>query len=286
MNKHAVISRIGKDSCFSSWLNLEYSKRNWDLYLVFYDNESFKKFTPEDGVKKFYIKGGKLTGIHSFLKNENILDNYNFFWIPDDDIEIDSESINEMFNLMIAHNIEVGQPSLTIDSYFTYLLLIQNTSFKIRYSNFVEIMAPCLKKNVLEKCLSDFEEAFTGFGIDFLWSHYAEEKEDNIAIFDSISMKHTRPVGGPIYKELKKNNLDQMEELRSIFKKYNQKQIRPFAYKAIDSNDIIQENRFILGYRTIIYFLKNFKMFLDRRKLLNKIFKLAKYYFIYRIKVK
>ena len=99
-------------------------------------------------------------------------------------------------------------------------------------------------------------------------------------------MKHTRPVGGPIYKELQKNNLDHMEELRSIFKKYNQKQIRPFAYKAIDSNDIIQENRFILGFRTIIYFIKNFKIFLDRIKLLNKIFKLAKYYFIYRIKVK
>ena len=58
---------------------------------------------------------------------------------------------------MNEHNLFVAQPSLTKDSFYTFLLLIQNEDFILRYSNFIEVMAPCITKKVLQEALEDFK---------------------------------------------------------------------------------------------------------------------------------
>lgn len=283
--KFAVLSRTGKSSLHSNWVNEDYSKRSWDLFLIFFDREAYENFKTEEGVSKDYVKGGKFTGIYKFLEKNNILEKYDYFWIADDDLLIDSKSINKIFELMEQYNFSVGQPALSKDSYYTWLILIQNNTFKVRYSNFVEIMAPCISQKVLKNCLCDFKNAHTGLGIDQLWKMYSNNEKDKIVILDEVSIKHTRPVGGPIYSKLKKNNINKFEEFNTLLNKYNKKKIKPIVYKAIMKDGSIIKNKYILGFLHIKEYFLNRNEFIDKKLTLNKLLRLFKYYFIYLIKI-
>ena len=106
MRSNVVISRNGNNSLHQHWLSNDYANRNWDLILLFYDRKAFENFHTSEGVSKFYIEGGKWTSIYKFFFN-NKLEEYNYYWFPDDDLEIDSISINKLFQAMDEHNLFV-----------------------------------------------------------------------------------------------------------------------------------------------------------------------------------
>ena len=284
MRSNVVISRNGNNSLHQHWLSNNYADRNWDLILLFYDRKAFENFHTSEGVSKFYIEGGKWTSIYKFFLNNNKLEAYNYYWFPDDDLEIDSISINKLFQAMDEHNLFVAQPSLTKDSFYTFLLLIQNEAFILRYSNFIEVMAPCLNREVLQKALEDFKECESGVGLDHLWGNYFNYELKKMAILDEISMKHTRPIGGPLYDYLRSKNIDHMDELRKLLKKYSQRPIRPYVYEALSKTNKIVKNKYLLGYLHLKEYYSKRNEFNDLKLTLKKLLRLFKYYFIYFIK--
>ena len=90
--------------------------------------------------------------------------------------------------------------------------------------------APCItKEEVLQGALEDFkEECESGIGLDHLWGNYFNYELKKMAILDEISMKHTRPVGGPLYDYLRNKNIDHMDELRKLLKVFSGQQGRTF----------------------------------------------------------
>ena len=284
MRSNVVISRNGKDSLHQYWISKNYIDRNWDLILLFYERKAFDNFNTSEGVSKFYIEGGKWTSIYNFLLSSNALNTYDYYWFPDDDLEIDSISINKMFQIMNKHNLFVAQPSLTKDSFYTFLLLIQNEDFILRYSNFIEVMAPCITKKVLQGALEDFKECESGIGLDHLWGNYFNYELKKMAILDEISMKHTRPVGGPLYDYLRSKNIDHMDELRKLLKKYSQRPIRPYVYEGLSKRNQTVKNKFLLGYLHLKEYYSKRNEFNDPKHTLKKLLRLFKYYFIYFIK--
>jgi hypothetical protein len=72
----------------------------------------------------------------------------------------------------------------------------------------VEIMVPLVSRAILKKTLPMIERTRSGFGMDFVWPKMAAEISGEAtrssAVIDSVSVRHTRPVGGSLHKMMQK----------------------------------------------------------------------------------
>ena len=190
--KNLVVVRAGKNSLHPAWLESS-AERSWDLIVSVYDPEA--QFAPCEDVTIVIQRGGKWDGIYKLFADGELLSRYEYIWLPDDDIAARKKDINATFEMMRQHNLEVAQPALTRDSYFTHFLCMQCPGFTLRYSNFVEIMVPCVSARLLSQALEDFRLSESGFGMDFIWTRLSENPRYKAAILDAVSVRHTRPVG-------------------------------------------------------------------------------------------
>lgn len=210
LRKNCVISAVGKNSLHKHWLeNCE--NRSFDLHLIVYD-DSFSEFY-NDADFLYLKKGYKLKLVYDYLMNHpNYLKHYSYFFIPDDDIMTDAQSINRLFHLMEQYSLKIAQPALK-DSYFTYPVTLQEHPFILRYTNFVEMMLPCFSREALEKVIYTFKENESGWGTEFHWPLLIDSKDKDMAILDAVPMIHTQPV--------KRGRTENEKELNAYLKKYH-----------------------------------------------------------------
>jgi len=146
---------------------------------------------------------------------------YEYVFMPDDDLECDADSINVFFDLCRAFNLVLAQPSLTIDSFVSHAITLHNPDCIIRTTNYVEIMAPCFHHSALERCMPTFGENLSGWGLCILWPHLLADCPTQIGIVDAVQFKHTRPVYGPNYDHLRTSGVEPVEELEALLRKYS-----------------------------------------------------------------
>ena len=94
--KNVIISRNGPTSLHKEWLKNSDTK-NWDLILLFYDEDSYGRAQIQEG-KSFFYPGGKWEAYYNFFQDyPEILNDYDYFWFTDDDISLQGNKINKMF---------------------------------------------------------------------------------------------------------------------------------------------------------------------------------------------
>lgn len=192
MRRNLVIVRAGDNSLHTAWL-VEEPARNWDIIVSYYGDDP--NLYRDKGQRRIDEKGPKWPPLHRLvgtLKNE--ITAYDYVWFPDDDLVCDAASINRFFDICHEFSLELCQPSLTLDSIAGHIITLTNKSFRLRYTNFVEIMAPCFSKAFLEKCWPSFTRNTSGWGLDFLWPTWASDPS-KIAVIDEVSVRHTRARG-------------------------------------------------------------------------------------------
>lgn len=193
-----VVLRAGARSLHPDWLDLPYAERSWDLLISYFDEAAFAAHEPQPGVEAVLVKGGKWNGIHKTLADLPEHRRYSHVWLPDDDIATNGNAINRMFDEAVTFGLAVCQPALTPQSYFSHFLFMQCDTFRLRYSNYVEIMVPCLRADLLAQALPLFENTMSGYGLDYLWCRMAGAGPYKAAILDSVAVHHTRPVGSSL----------------------------------------------------------------------------------------
>jgi hypothetical protein len=165
----------------------------FDLAVCYYGDDT-KVFS--DCALRYAVKGGKWDGLHAFFgANPRLIEEYDWFWLPDDDIATTTASINRLFDLTEKHALHLSQPSLTWDSYYSHLITLHNPRFELRWTNFVEIMAPVFSADFLRGLLPVFPGRRFGSGLDYLWSRWMPEPYGRTAVVDAVAVRHTRPVG-------------------------------------------------------------------------------------------
>jgi hypothetical protein len=192
-----IIAAVGQDSLHREWIQ---NKPDFDLHLIIYD-QSYDKYKPDTD---FIVqsKGYKLQLIYDYLSdNGKILDHYQYFYFPDDDISIDTRNIHRLFGYMRKYDLAIAQPALS-KSYYTFKHTIKRNNSKLRYTNFVEIMQPCFSREALNRTLFTFNNTERGWGADFHWGKLVNYKKYNMAIIDDIISCHTRPVQSESFEEL------------------------------------------------------------------------------------
>jgi len=189
--RNLVICRAGKASLHPRWLD-DPATRGWDLLLSAYHDE-----TPVTGQEILVHRapGGKWQGLADLLdRHWDVIGSYERIWLPDDDLSAGQGTIDRMFAIAQQYGLTVFQPALSAGSYFSWVITLRHRGFRLRFTNFVETMAPGFTSTMLDCVRPYFGTTVLGWGLDFLWVRMAELGET--AIIDLTPVRHTNPVGG------------------------------------------------------------------------------------------
>jgi hypothetical protein len=113
------------------------------------------------------------------------------------------------------------------------LITIRHPSFLARFTDFIEIMAPCFRREFLEVCLPLLGETQSGWGLDWILPRRQRKGALGCAIVDDAEMTHTRPVGGPNYAALR-GGVNAEDEGRTLAARYGVLRSLPQVLAAIE----------------------------------------------------
>lgn len=199
-NRYLIIVRAGDGSLHREWIHPA-SYRNFDLAISYYGG------TPGRYAEECEIytqaKGAKWPAIYDLIQHlgEQVFQ-YDAVWFPDDDIRTHPGNIARMFQLFTEHELLLAQPALSANSYFQ--VTAQHIDYRLRYTQFVEIMVPIFSREALRTCWTTFNKSVTGWGMEHVWAKLLGYPHEKLAILDETPVKHTRPPGqGELYENIK-----------------------------------------------------------------------------------
>ena len=123
--KNLVIVPFGNNSIESNWIFNE-KDRDFDVILLFYHQQiqNPKLKQPTSAFKLFHLIDFKWVMIsHFFEQQQTDLAQYEYFFFPDDDIEIEPQTIRQLFDFMQTYSLEMTQPVLSRGSFKSWKVL-------------------------------------------------------------------------------------------------------------------------------------------------------------------
>lgn len=185
--KHLLFSSVGDINSTESWVS-DIKTKNFDLVMYYYGNKDTPPTCADLLVKR---KGLKFENFCHYI-DHNDISQYESVWVVDDDIVMDTESINRMFELFSDYKLWLAQPSFAHDSVAPFGMTRNDSSCVLRYTNFVENNVAIFSTDVIPKLKQSFNEAGTGFGVDFVWTSLLGFPTNKIAVIDAVSCCHPR----------------------------------------------------------------------------------------------
>lgn len=174
-------------------------ERNFDIALNLYANHAGKI----PGSYEYLIAGGinKYKAAYQFI-SDDLLDKYQGFIFLDDDLEIEYSNLCGFLKYCTDNNLELAQPSLTRDSYYSHAHLINVSSAGWRQVEMIEVMCPYFSTEALKIAISTFDLSYSTWGLDYLWPKILGIKP---VVVDEFTIRHARPINqnGAFYKYMR-----------------------------------------------------------------------------------
>ena len=223
-SRNIIIAPCGNKSFLfnQAWLKNR-DQKQFDICLLFYHEKINDPSLYVDVDYFYHLKDFKYHMLHRLLTeiHPEWLDQYDYFYFLDDDIELDTHAINSMFTLSRAFQTSISQASLSSDSFCSWAMFKQQKNSFCRFVGQIEVMAPLFDRSSLKLCLPSFIGNRSSWGIDSVWPAILKYPKDKLVVFDTIVMKHTLPVGGgELYIKIGVNPHD---EWIAVAKQYNAK---------------------------------------------------------------
>jgi TupA-like ATPgrasp/Protein of unknown function (DUF707) len=230
-----VFTSAGDNTHFDDlWVS---SEQIYDIY-VYYYGDSVERYERYKSVAKFIErrKGSKFQNFHAFyLAHQDIVNQYDRFFIVDDDIVISSHNINSLFMLSDHYNLSICQPSFGKGSIISHKITKNRRNLLLQYTNFVEVNTPLFSRDALHITMGVYSPELIGWGIDYLYC-WANGFEDNkIAVIHAIQCINPTTCSKGGIRELTK--IPRVQNRRLIWEKYAASilcpktfQIRSYSY--------------------------------------------------------
>lgn len=184
-----------------------------------------------------HFPGGKWAGIHDFFRQHpELLDRYDWFWFPDDDIETTPEDARRFLDVVRREGFALAQPSLRPDSYYAHRITLSNPRFEFRRTNFVELMIPVIRRDLLKKVLPLFKDRHAALGLDFFWHQLTERPARDVAIVDAVAMGHYRPRQTHLKGRMSSMGVDIDAEREGTFRQFAIRRQLPVILSGVTAN--------------------------------------------------
>jgi len=191
--RHLVICRPGRTSIHRMWLG-DAATRSYDVWLDAWDDDAPWRGDP---ARVSVHRGTPLgPGVAALVAERPEALEYEAVFFPDDDVEMTPSDVERLFEIRRELDLDLLQPALRDDSYYSHAITLWNHSFEVRFTNFVEIMCPLFSRAAFAACLPVIGEDETGWVADKVWPRLLGLPRDRIAIVDAIPVRHVRPIGG------------------------------------------------------------------------------------------
>lgn len=248
-SRHLVVVRAGRASLHCGWIDGP-GRAGFDLLVARY--EPGPSLGERDGHAEVVIPGRKVAGFaRLFREHPALLADYDFIALFDDDLRISQRDLERLFEIGRSHKLDIFQPTLSPDSYFSYAATLSNSMFRLRYTNVVEMMCPVFSRDHLVRALPLFGLGYE-LGIDLIWTRMTAEPWFRYALVDAVVARHTRPVGSNKVQHLPTNGGGYDDEIRLVLAQANA-DFRGFvAYAAIDRNGGGVLSRSAIGLRSMV----------------------------------
>ncbi len=196
MREFLVVARVGDRSLHAGWLA---GPRNWDLALSCFGSQP--PAGADQCVAVEHSVGPKWGPLHRFISEKiGLVRQYRYVMLPDDDLRMTATQLNRFFELCARHQFAIAQPSLDFNSYFSHPITVRRPFLSFRATDFVEVMMPCFRADILEEVLPTFLDSTSGWGLDDVWPELYRDRNERFAIIDEVSATHSRPVGGELHR--------------------------------------------------------------------------------------
>lgn len=216
--RYLVIVRAGDRSLHPNWLAGP-GERTWDLVVSYFGDHPDRFRSAQE--TRVDDKGSKWQGLHALLSRDDFWRRYDYVWLPDDDLATDTATVNALFRQSAELDLAICQPALSWKSHFSHPVTIRHPSFSVRWTNFVEVMAPCFERRFLDECLPSFGETMSGWGLDWLWPHRLPPAARRCAVIDAVQVTHTRAIGaGTSYQRLAESGISAEVEGQALLRKH------------------------------------------------------------------
>ncbi len=131
-------------------------------------------------------------------------DDLRYVGFIDDDVEISVSGINAMLADATEHGHATFSASLTADSYLSHQRFVQRPGARKRAMNWVEVMAPFVRWEMLRLAAPLIAGNTSSYGIDQFVMPMLEKvlRLPGSVIYDAVVMRHTRPItsDGRVYR--------------------------------------------------------------------------------------
>lgn len=211
LKPYLALFRAGRHS-LHPYAIAQLAEQNFDYALSWFGDEHPADLGMAEGATFVHMqKGAKWPGLEqTIIAHWDHIQKYRYIWLPDDDLLAVPDQVSRMFTIADDLQLELAQPALTRDSHYTHLISLQHSEFQLRFTNFVEIMAPVLSIDMLSRVFHTMKGQISGYGLDGVWPRHSHLGK--VAIIDDTPVKHTRPVGGPNYLHSKAAGLSPAHE--------------------------------------------------------------------------
>jgi len=153
----------------------------------------------ENGLPKFVLLNKLLAG--------EILDDYDFIIISDDDISLRSGFLDTYLDLVLKYDFALAQPARTHSSYIDHPFVEQLPGLRARKTRFVEI-GPLfsVRRDIFSVILPFDQSSGMGWGYDFVWPCLIEKILLRMGIIDATPVEHSlrKPVRNYNYEDARR----------------------------------------------------------------------------------
>jgi hypothetical protein len=193
-----VVVRAGDNSLHPQWLARE-PQRRWRLHISYY-GKLRDPYPLPPGVTLSRELGSKWVGLKALFEGNPELLRNRWIALPDDDLKFTSGAWDDLFEMMVAGGISLGQPALEHLSFYSHDITLRRHRLDYRLVDFVEVMIPLFDARFLSDLVPLFDLNQSSWGLDIVWSQEAKEQNRKMAIFDACSVRHTRAIRPSQYK--------------------------------------------------------------------------------------
>ena len=180
-----VFSSVGAQSCHPLWLQGE---RNFDLALVDYEPGGSRPLQPDPWL--WQRPGTKWPNFDFLVEQWPEISEYAAIAVFDDDLHLSGGDISRLFGLFEEHQLWLAQPSLRLDSAFSWTFTLQRPYLTLRYSGFVENGLTLLRGADLARLRPAFALARSGYGLDWALPQLLHAPHGKVAVIDEVACYH------------------------------------------------------------------------------------------------